>query len=355
MHDMDEETAENIRMLCDSASALVPADGSLDRVRAARFQSPGFARDGWKTVAEMGWLGLRASEDAGGMALGLPEAVALVRVLGRGLVPEPYVEAMLAIDLLEDAGPHTALDSALTGQDLILPAWQATADGLDPAAGVSVRNGRLSGAKCAVIAGADLYAVTTAEGLALIARNASGLTVQTVAMHDGTYREALTFDEVAAEVHPSTDPMACLSRAMVLHAAYLHGAAEQAFEITLEYLRTRQQFDVAIGSFQALQHRATEMKVQLELARASIDAAAASMDVGQLDHVGHMAALRARSRAGELARLVAREAIQMHGAIGYTDEADIGLFARKLVVEAGQFAPEFRLRERFMNYREDAA
>ena len=78
-----EDSAENVRMLTDSASAVVPADGSLDRVRAARFQPPGFSRDDWETMVDMGWLGLRVGEEAGGLGLGMREAVALSRVSGR--------------------------------------------------------------------------------------------------------------------------------------------------------------------------------------------------------------------------------------------------------------------------------
>ena len=165
----------------------------------------------------------------------------------------------------------------------------------------------------------------------------------------------LTFDAVHCEVHRCASVVDCLYDAMLLHARLLQGTAERAFEITLDYLRTRKQFDAAIGSFQALQHRATEIKVQLDLARAAIDAAAMALDGGQPPEPTRMAVLRARVRAGGLARLVAREAVQMHGAIGYTDEADIGLFVRKLMVEAGQFAPEFRLRAEFMDLRDAAA
>lgn len=95
--------------------------------------------------------------------------------------------------------------------------------------------------------------------------------------------------------------------------------------------------------------------MQLELTRAAIGAAAAALDLAQDPVRTRMAVLRARTRAGGLARLVAREAIQMHGAIGYTDESDIGLFAKKAMVEAGLFAPEFRLKERFMALRDAAA
>ncbi|MCB2101719.1 MAG: hypothetical protein KDE22_12660, partial [Rhodobacterales bacterium] len=103
------------------------------------------------------------------------------------------------------------------------------------------------------------------------------------------------------------------------------------------------------------QHRATEIKVQMELARAAIGTAAAALDRGGDPGRARLGVLRARTRAGGLARLVAREAIQMHGAIGYADESDISLYARKAMVEAGRFAPEFRLRDHFMRLRTAAA
>lgn len=355
MHHGHTYPSETIRMLTDSASAVVPVDGSLNRIRAARFQSPGFSHDTWGAMADMGWLGLRVGEAAGGLDLGLPEAVALARVLGGGLVPEPYLASLFALDLMEAAGLHLGMAAVLAGDMIVLPAWQSAPDAMDPKAGVMVSGGRLSGTKVAVPAGADRFVVTTRDGVALVPRDAEGLTITGIAMHDGTFRETLTFDAVACEVHPCAGMENSLYEAMLLHAACLHGAAARAFEITLDYLRTRTQFEVPIGSFQALQHRATEIKVQLELARAVTDAAATALDAGQAQARSRMAVLRARARAGGLARLVAREAVQMHGAIGYTDEADIGLFTRKLMVEAGQLAPEVRLRAQFMALREAAA
>lgn len=350
-----EDVTENIRMLIDSASAVVPVGGSLSRIRAARFQSPGFSREVWATMAQMGWLGLRLGEQSDGLGLGIREAGALTSALGGGLVPEPYLPTLYALSLMEAAGLTREIAPILTGDTIVVPAWQSAPDTMDPRAGIAVDGGSLTGTRIAVTAGADQYTVTTPNGLALVPRGADGLTVTSGAMHDGTFRETLTFNAVACEIHTCAAMEDSLYEAMLLHAATLQGTAERAFEITLEYLRTRTQFDVAIGSFQALQHRATEIKVQLELARASIDAAATSLDHGQAPNRSRIAVVRARARAGGLARLVAREAVQMHGAIGYTDEADIGLFARKLMVEAGQFAPEFRLRAQFMDMRDAAA
>lgn len=354
MQQQPDDTVENIRMLSASASAVVPVGGSFDRIRAARFHYPGFSRDTWMAVAEMGWLRVRLREEAGGLALGVREAMALSRIFGAGLVPEPFLSSLFALSLMEAAAAGSGIGAVVEGETIVAPAWQSAPNSLDPAGGVSVKDGRLHGTKVAVAAGADIFAVTTSAGLALVPCDADGLTIKRVPMHDGTFREELHFDAVPCEIHICETAQGCLYEAMLLHAGFLQGTAERAFEMTLEHLRLRTQFDASIGSFQALQHRATEIKVQLELSRAAIDAAAAAFDRGRTEQF-LMAILRARSRAGGLARLMAREAVQMHGAIGYTDAADIGLFVRKLMVEAGQFAPEYQLRSQFMSLREAAA
>lgn len=357
MQQEPEDWVENARMLSESASAVVPSDGSLERVRRARLKAPGFSHDVWAIIVDMGWLGIRASQDAGGLALGLRETVVLSGILGQGLVPEPFGAVTFAVNLMQQAGCEAEVNAVLTKGRIVVPAWQSRPDSLDLTGGVEISDGRLRGTKIAVSGGtgADGFAVTTSRGLALVPRGAAGLTVTPVPMHDGTFQARLTFDDVACEIRPLGAPKESLFEAMLLHAGYMLGVAERAFEITLDYLRIRKQFDVPIGSFQALQHRATEIQVQRDLARASIVTAAASIDLGRPLAQTRMAVLRARARAGGLARLVAREAVQMHGAIGYTDQADIGLFVRKAMVEAGQFAPEFRLREQFMALREDAA
>ncbi len=249
MHDEPTDPSETIRMLTDSASAVVSVDRSLSRIRAARFQSPGFSRDTWGAMAGLGWLGLRVGEAAGGLDLGVREAVALARVLGGGLVPEPYLASLFALDLLEAAGLNLDMAPVLSGDVIVLPAWQAAPDAPDPKAGVTVCGGRLTGIKIAIPSGAELFVVTARDGIALVPRDAQGLTITGIAMHDGTFRETLTFDAVACEVHPCAAMDKCLHDAMLLQAAYLQGAAARAFEITLDHLRMRTQFDLPIGSF----------------------------------------------------------------------------------------------------------
>jgi alkylation response protein AidB-like acyl-CoA dehydrogenase len=298
----------------------------------------------------MGWLSILVPESAGGMGLGLREASALCVVLGQGLVPEPVIPSMFALQLLGDNVP----EAALTGEKVLISAWQDAAGTLDPAAGVALSGGRLSGAKSAVegAAGADAFVVTLGDGVALVDKDAAGLKLSLNKMQDGCAAGRLEIDGVCAHVLPCPQMSRALHEMQVLHAAYLLGVCERAFEMTLEYLRIRKQFGVAIGSFQALQHRATEIKVQIELARAAINAAARVADTGG---ALELSALKARARSGLAARLIAREAIQLHGAIGITDEADIGLFVRKIMVQAGYFGTEPQLRARYMAVRESTS
>ncbi|MNE22391.1 Acyl-CoA dehydrogenase, short-chain specific [compost metagenome] len=142
-------------------------------------------------------------------------------------------------------------------------------------------------------------------------------------------REALL--GVAGEAWATLD--AALDRGRACLAAELLGAAQQLFETTLEYLKTRVQFDVPIGSFQALQHRAAKLYTDLALARSAVMAGLAALDDAQLQPAqrGRLVSL-AKWKAGDTALKVANEAVQMHGGIGVTDELDVGLYLKRVRV-----------------------
>ena len=221
----------------------------------------------------------------------------------------------------------------------------------------SANAGRLDGCKIHVAGatGADCFAVLSAAGVAIVERDAFGLSIDPVQMQDGTEFATLTFAGREADFQPCPDVALLLDEAILAQSAYLLGVAERAFELTLDYLRVRTQFGQAIGSFQALQHRATDIKIELELTRAAVLAAARRMDTGIEPTQRAASVSRAKARAAQLAMLVAREAIQMHGAIGFTDEADIGLFARKAMTEAGHFGSARVHRARYAEVLEGEA
>ncbi|MGH7120910.1 MAG: acyl-CoA dehydrogenase family protein, partial [Acetobacteraceae bacterium] len=266
--------------------------------------------------------------------LGMRGFAALAEELGAGLVPEPLIQAAMAARALSGA----PLAGLLAGTSLVLPAWQERANSLDPAGETTLRDGRLSGRKLfvAMAGGADHFLVSAREGLALLPRDAPGISLSPERTQDGGTFGTLAFDRAPAIPVPGSLARA-LEEAALATAAYLLGVARRAFEITLDYLATRVQFGHPIASFQALRHRAADLKIQWELMRASVQSAAATLDREPDLSLCRAAVSRAKARAADASLFITRQAIQLHGGVGYTDEADIGLFLRKAMVHANLF------------------
>jgi len=194
--------------------------------------------------------------------------------------------------------------------------------------------------------GADDFLVTTDKGLVLVPRDAGGLTVERFPTQDGGHVATLRFDDVPGELLPGEVGMA-IEEAALATAGYLLGVIDGALALTVDYLKTRRQFDVPIGSFQALQHRAVDLWLQAALARASVESAAACLDGGAVGAEAQAAVSRAKARASDAAMLVTRQAIQLHGGIGYTDECDVGLYLRKAMVLAPAYGGAALHRRRY--------
>jgi alkylation response protein AidB-like acyl-CoA dehydrogenase len=340
------EREESLRMIRDSAAGIAPRTGDFRRIRGLRFTEPGFDPAVFREMCQMGWLGLMIPEDAGGSGLGVSEFCALTEELGASLLPEPLIGAAMAARLL----PAEHLDSVLSGERIILPAWQEAPHSLDVAAGGStVRGGKVSGKKLFIgmAAGADAFLVTTTDGLALVPRSASGVHLDLTQTQDGGNVGTLTLTDAAAEAVFAGDPAPALETAIMATSAYLLGVMDRVFGITIEYLRTREQFGRKIGSFQALQHRSADLKIQIALTRATVEAAALTQDTASDPSVRMAAVSRAKARASDAASMVTRGCIQLHGGIGYTDAADPGLFLRKMMVLAPSLGSAALHRARF--------
>ena len=338
-----DDRAERIRLIRDSAGAIVPA-GDLKRVRALRYHEPGFERAVWRQMCGLGWLGLRVAEDAGGSGLGMREYCALAEECGAGLLPEPLIPCSIAARVL--AGPQ--LGRLLAGDTIVIPAWQEQANSLALDGGTVLRDGRVSGHKrfVSMAAGADAFLVSSNGGLALVARDAPGVTLTIDRTQDGGHYGTLTLERAPAQ--PVAGDLAeAIEEATLATAAYLLGVTEGAFAMTLSYLKTRQQFGKPIGSFQALAHRAADLKIEVALTRASVEAAAATLDTSPVAAVRQAAVSRAKARASDAAMRVGRQAIQMHGGIGYTDEYDVGLYLRQAMVLANLFGSAALHRARY--------
>ncbi|MGG5887756.1 acyl-CoA dehydrogenase family protein [Falsiroseomonas sp. HC035] len=342
----DADTAERdvaIRMIRDSAAAIAPR-GDLRRIRALRHTECGFDPAVLRQMGELGWIGLRLPEAAGGADLGMTACCALAEELGRALVPEPLIPAMLSAALLSACGEEALLARVLAGKALVTTAWQERVDTLHAPGTPGAPRLFIP-----LVRGAEAFLLPVDTALHLLP--AAGRALEVLATQDGGHLGTLHPDAGATRALDELPEGAmdrALDEAALATAGYLLGVMEGAFAMTLDYLRTRQQFGRPIGTFQALQHRAVDLKIQLALTRASVEAAAATLDAGADARTRAAAVSRAKARAAEAAMLVTRAAVQMHGAIGYTDEHDIGLYLRKAMVACNAFGSGVLHRRRFV-------
>ena len=356
--EMGETEADELRMLRDSALAFCARESTLARVRGLRGTHPGFDPAVWKKMADQGWLGILLPTSLGGVELGCAAMRVVAEELARALMPEPLAAcAVLARGALlygDKAVLRQALLPKLAAGDLMASvAWQEAAGGIvvDNVATTATREGSsvvLNGTKRYVTpaAGVDGYIVSARENVELalywVAAASPGIESSLEPRADGTFSAVVRLNNVRIDVanriargavaHDALER--ALDEAIVIASAELFGIMDRALAITLEYLKTRVQFGKPIGSFQALQHRAVELYIQKELAVGALDDAVRVLDGGADARTRALAASRAKSRCADAALLITREAIKLHGAIGFADECDIGLYFQRALVLA---------------------
>jgi alkylation response protein AidB-like acyl-CoA dehydrogenase len=349
---------EQRALLRASVGDFVARGTNIARVRRLRGTPEEYERRIWTQMAELGWLGVLVPEEQGGLGLGLAEAAIIAEGLARGLAPEPYTAAaVLAVQTIA-RGDNETLKSQLlkdiaSGSTIAVLAWQEQAG--DDVGNITMRatpfegGYRLEGEKrfIAGAAGADGYLVaarTDKQRLALfwIERNAPGLSTTLEMLADGRHFGAVALSDVTV---PRDNLLAsaavaeqalehALDSARVIASAELYGVMSKALELTLDYMRTRVQFGKPVGSFQALQHRATDLYIQQQLAFAALEHAIAALE-GEPDARTRAAlASRVKARCSDAALTITRAAIQLHGAIGFTDEYDAGLYLKRAMVLA---------------------
>lgn len=329
---IDPEVRESMEMIRDSAGGIA-GSGDLSRVRGLRFTEPGYDRTVWQDMCDMGWPALRVPESEGGAGLGMLPYCALAEELGRGLVPEPFISAVLATSFLKGED----LARQISGDALYLPAWQDDRASAAPLAPLDVTSGTVTCVKRYVpqAAGADAFVLIGTDAIAVVPAQAPGVTVRPEATQDGGSMATVTVRAAPADRVP-TDPTPALAEACLATSAYLLGMIDAALAMTVAYLKTRVQFGKTIGNFQILQHMAVDMKLEAALTRACIENAASRWDREGATAGSAAAIARTSVRARCSAMKVTRDAVQLHGGIGYTDEHDIGLYLRKAMVVASQ-------------------
>lgn len=337
---------EDLRLLSDSVGKLLERAGGLGRARRLRDSDKHWDADIWLELAGAGVLGAAAPEEAGGLGMGLAAAGVVAEEVGRVIAPEPVVPTIgLAIGLMQRLCPQDpALEAAIAGDVMLAVAWQERcATGLSDVIECRFDGTKLTGSKdwVAGASGADQNLVV-AEGvhgpvLVRVAADASGISAQARPQSDASALWAMSFAETPAEVLADgaqvTDALAnAVADTTALGAAELVGLSGAALALTLDYIKTREQFDKPIGSFQVIQHRAVDMHVMQEVAQAAVREALAAMDHADTTLERVRQASRAKARACVAAQKITREAIQLHGAVGYTDELDVGLLLNRALV-----------------------
>jgi alkylation response protein AidB-like acyl-CoA dehydrogenase len=305
--------------LQDAAQKAFPGD----QLRPSRDES-------WKLIAEMGWLMIRLPEEAGGLGLGRDASTAILVELGRVLSSAPVIPALLAIEGLAAAEAladrEDWLGRAISGEYIAVS--------LGAGGSVQIEGDTLSGTLAAV-PDADMasHVLVLAPGLAALApTDAAGVTLAERPLWDESRR---LFDVTLGG--RAADPALILARGDKADAIAAHvlaemqlalaadslGGANAALEMTVEYLKTRRQFERPLAMFQALKHRCADLKVQIGAAEALLHARAGQGDAS-LNELGALKAL-----ASDVYRFTTEEAIQLHGGIGLTDEHNCHLFLKR--------------------------
>lgn len=334
----------------------------------------GFDRNAWREMAEMGWAGILIPETWGGLDFGYKGLGQILEEAGRTLAASPLVATALTAAPLLVAGGSAAY------KDRILPAvargeclLALAVDELSRHRPTAVRtratrrgsNYVLNGRKTFVLDGhvADHLLVLArsdgadddAAGLSLfvVDRGADGVSLTRHRMVDSRNASGLVLHEVTVtadavlgepgDAYRLLEPILDGARAGL--AAEMLGSGLEAFERTLAYLKMRQQFGVAIGSFQALKHRAALMFCEIELARSAVLAALDGLESAAAD--SRQLCSLAKAKACDMLDLVTCEAVQMHGGIGMTDDEDIGLFLKRARVAQQIFGDASFHRDRF--------
>jgi len=355
---MQELTQEDRELLRDTAARFFTERAPLAALRKLRDDRDpvGFDRELWREMAEMGWAGILLSEADGGVDFGYAALGSILEQSGRTLAASPLVStALLGARIVASAGDsaqRTALlPGVAQGETVLALAHDERARHAPHSIATTARGTAagyvIDGTKTFVLDGhvADyLIVVARTSGdideraglsLFLVPAGSAGLGIRRATIVDGRNAATVTFDNlelpVSALIGPADagydilEPVLDGARAGI--AAEMLGTGLEAFDRTIEYLKVREQFDVPIGSFQALKHRAAEMYCEIELARSAIYAALDACDSG--DPASAELASLAKTKACEMLELVTNEAVQMHGGIGMTDAADIGLFLKR--------------------------
>jgi alkylation response protein AidB-like acyl-CoA dehydrogenase len=353
---MNLSFSEEQNMLKDSVARFVADQYDFETRRKIVDSAEGFSRENWQTFAELGWLSIPFSEELGGFGGGAADTMVVMEEMGKGLVAEPFVATVLLFGgLLSKAGSATQqqeligkiIEGQLQGTFAflerqsrfeitdILTTAQADGDSFV-----------LNGEKTVVMNGANadklIVSARTSGGqsdqqgisLFLVDANAEGVEKVSYKLMDGQLVANIKLNGVAGELVGEQDKafdviQSVINDVMVAVSAEALGIMEKLVMTTVEYAKTREQFGVTIGKFQALQHRMVEMFMAGEQTKSLLYRAVCSLEANSDDVQKDILALKVM--VGRAGKQIGGEAIQMHGGMGITDELDVGHYVKRLM------------------------
>jgi alkylation response protein AidB-like acyl-CoA dehydrogenase len=356
---MDLSWSSEQQQLRDSVGRWVTQSYPFEARRKLIASELGWSRDNWRQFAELGWLGAALPEAHGGIGGSPVETLIVMEAFGRGLVVEPYLPTVvLGAGLIAAAGSAAQKDALLgpviEGKTLLALAYAEPTSRHEPfnvTTKAAKRGGgfALSGHKCVVLNGGEADHLIVSARTAGAARDAGGVSLflidaktkgarlKSYPTVDGGRAAELMLDDVAVAAGDAIGPIdgglpileQALDRGIAAVAAEASGAMAVLHDTTLEYLKTRKQFGVALATFQALQHRMVDMFVHCE--ESTSMALKAALEVDNNDAGARARTLSAvKVQIGKAGRSVGQEAIQLHGGIGMTMEYKVGHYFKRL-------------------------
>ena len=351
---------EEQSMLKDAAKSWVQEKSPVSAFRKMRDSGVelGYDAGAWNEMAEMGWAGVIIPEEYGGSNFGYLSLGLILEELGRTLTASPLLASGLAgasalILGGTDAQKSEWLPKIAEGSVVATLAVDEGPHHNPEKVETTFKDGKISGKKTFLLEGmaASLLVVSAKGpkgiGLYLVRADDAGVKRQRLHLADSRGAANIEFSNAAAEPLEGGPELLekVLDRARAGLAAEMLGAATQAFETTLDYLKTRVQFGQVIGSFQALQHRAAKMFTDLELSRSAVEAALTAIDNDSPD-TPELVSL-AKAKMGDTYHLVSNEMVQMHGGIGMTDAHDAGFYLKRARAVEAAFGNQAYHRDRY--------
>jgi len=366
---MNFDLSEDQKAFVETVASFVKKQSPVSRLRALREDPIGWSPSVWRQMGEFGWIGIQFPDALGGVGGSFVDTALILEQLGTVLAPEPLLPSLVAAHPILRAGSEAQqrrwLEPLIAGTTSLAPAFferqgRAAVHDLMLTARRDGAGWRLTGDKHFVLNGhaADQLLVSartsgdpraeSGVSLFVVDRAAPGVTVRSVKSMDGHHAALVRFDDAPVDADRLLGgegaALPLLLEAFDLGAAACcaegAGITRTVLAMTCDYLRTREQFGVKIGTFQALQHRAVDMFVETELCKSTAILAAIRVSDGSPAAERQSAISAAKVQLSVGGRYVTQQAIQLHGGIGVTDEHDVGLYFKRMHILNTLFGDE---------------